>query len=141
MTKSYSIRKAITSFHYLHIQTYQKKHMSLCPSGWYQILVWPMDYICCCSAASDGGRAVIGRPFRVKSSSLVSLTDSDLLVLLYISMVKRPKAEYTLSATSSGAPRSSQKAAVTASWVSHSFHAVLLPTCAKCDTVSQSVKA
>ena len=44
MTKSYSIRKAITSLHYLYKYTYQKNHMSLCPSGWYKILVWPMDY-------------------------------------------------------------------------------------------------
>ena len=48
MTKSYSIRKAITSFHYLHTRTYQKKHMSFCPSGWYQFLkIWPLAHGLC----------------------------------------------------------------------------------------------
>ena len=45
MTKSFSIRKAITSFHYLHTQTNHKKHMSLCPSGWYQFLkMWHLAH-------------------------------------------------------------------------------------------------
>ena len=97
--------------------------------------------MCWCSAASDGGRAAIGRHFRVSSSFLVSFMDTDVLVLSYMSMVNRSKAEYTSSDISSEAPRSSQKDAVTSSCVSHTFHAVFLPTCAKWDTVSQPVKA
>ena len=38
MTENDSIRKGITSFHYVHAQTYQTKNTSLCPSAWYRLV-------------------------------------------------------------------------------------------------------
>ena len=65
MRKSYSIRKDITSFHYLYVHRPITKtiYMSLRPSGWYQILVWPMDYRACLIFKGGGGGVLVEKLF------------------------------------------------------------------------------